>query len=120
MQLQAELDLGIPPCYRSTNDLESLAALHLLEDVVATKGAVFCNYVTYVTREMAEDMLDLLAVLHGYFYNDPRLKNEFQWVAPYVNWSTGGIKKFKIDHYNDEALTQGADLIQPRLLKRRD
>ncbi len=119
-QLRPELDLEIPLCYQSTVDRESLAALHLLEDVVATTGAVFCDYETYVTREMAEDMLDLLAVLHGRFYNDPRLQNEFKWVVPYVNWFTGGIKKFRIDHYTDEALTQAADVIPATLLKRRD
>jgi hypothetical protein len=119
-QVRPELQLEIPICYQSTVDEESLAALHLLEDVVATKGAVFCDYETYITREMAEDMLDLLAVLHGNFYNDPRLENEFRWVVPYVKWFTGGITKFGIDHYTDVAFTQAADLIPASLLKRRD
>jgi hypothetical protein len=43
MQLRPELDLEVPLCYQSTVDRESLAALHLLDDVVATKGAVFRN-----------------------------------------------------------------------------
>jgi hypothetical protein len=119
-ELRPELDLEIPIGYQSTVDRESLAALHLLEDVVHTKGAVFCNYETYVTRDMAEDMLDLLAALHGNFYDDARLEGSFKWVAPYTKWFTGGVKKFRIDHYNDAALTEAAGVIPAALLKRRD
>ena len=119
-ELRPELDLEIPICYQSTVDRESLAALHLLEDMVATKGAVFCDYQTYVSREMAESMVDLLAMLHGHLYDDPRLYDEFRWIASYEKWFTGGVTKFRVDQYTDEALTQAADLIPYGLLKRRD
>ena len=119
-QLRPELELEIPSCYHSTVDRESCAAIHILEDLVATKGATFTNYETYVTREMAEDMVDLLAGLHGHFYNDPRFENAFKWVAPFTRWFMGGVTKLRVDRSTELALTQAADHIPQRLLARRD
>ena len=119
-QLRPELDLEIPRAYHSSVDRQSFAALHLLEDVGATRGAAFCNHETRVTRDMAEQMIDLLAVVHGHFHGDPRFADAFRAVVPYDRWFRGGIEKLRIDHYTDLALTQAADLIPPRLLARRD
>jgi hypothetical protein len=119
-QLRPDLDLEIPLCYESTVDRDSYAAFHLLEDVVATKGAVFTDAETLVTREMAEDMIDLIAVVHGRFHNDPRFANELRWVAPFAKWFRGGIKKIRVDHYHEQAMTQAAAVIPDRLMKRRE
>jgi hypothetical protein len=119
-QLRPELELEIPHCYHSTVDRESCAAIHILEDLVATKGATFTNYETYVTREMAQDMIDLLAGLHGHFYNDPRFDDEFKWVARFTRWFMGGVTKLHVDESTELALTRAADRIPARLLARRD
>ena len=119
-QLRPELDLEIPLCYHSTVDRNSCAAVHILEDLVATKGATFTNYETYVTREMAEDMVDLLAGLHGHFYDDPRFESDFKWVARFTRWFMGGVTKLHVDDSTERALTQAADIIPDRLLARRD
>jgi len=119
-QLRRELELEIPIAYHSTVDRESFAAVHVFEDLVATRGASFCDYRTRVTREMAEQMVDLLAGLHGHFHDDPRFETEIRWLAPYDRWFRGGIEKLRIDHYTDLAITQAADRIPPRLLARRD
>jgi hypothetical protein len=119
-QLRPELDLEIPLCYHSTVDRNSCAAVHILEDLVATKGATFTNYETYVTREMAEDMIDLLAGLHGHFYDDPRFGDEFKWVARFTRWFMGGVTKLHVDESTERALTQAADHIPERLLARRE
>lgn len=120
MQLRPELELEIPSCYASTVDRETHAALHLLEDIVATKGAVFTDAGTTVTREMAEDMIDLLAGLHGHFHDDPRFATDIAWLAPYSKWFLGGVRKIRVDHYHEQAMTQAADVIPPRLMARRD
>jgi thiamine kinase-like enzyme len=119
-QLRPELDLEIPHAYQSTVDRASFAALHLLEDVAATRGAVFCDYRTSVSREMAEQMVDLLAVLHGHFHDDPRFTDAFRQVARYDRWFRGGIAKLRVDYYTDMALREAADRIPDRLLARRD
>ena len=119
-QLRPELDLESPRAYHSAVDRESFAALHLFEDVAATRGADFCNYQTSVSREMAEQMVDLLAVVHGHFHDDPRFADEFRWAVAYDRWFRGGIEKLRIDYYTDLALTQASERIPSRLLARRD
>ncbi len=119
-QMRPELELEIPHCYHSTVDRGSCAAIHLLEDLVETKGATFTNYETYVTREMAEDMVDLLAGLHGHFYDDRRFDDDFKWVARFTRWFMGGVTKLRVDESTEKALTKAADLIPERLLRRRN
>lgn len=118
--VRPELELEIPRGYHSSVDRESFAAIHLLEDVASSRGAVFCDYRTPVSRAIAEDMVDLLAGLHGKFYDDPRLASEFRWAARYERWFRGGIEKLRVDYYSDMALTRAADLIPPRLMARRE
>jgi hypothetical protein len=75
------LEIEAPTCYYSTYDRQTFAAIHLLEDLVATKSATFCGHKTYVTRAMAEDMIDLLAALHGRFYGKLASQEQFRWLA---------------------------------------
>ncbi len=119
-ELRPELDLEIPRSYHSTVDRESCAAIHLLEDLVATKGATFTNFETYITREMAEEMVDLLAGMHGHFYADERFENDFKWVARFTRWFMGGVTKLHVDESTELALTEAAHCIPDRLLARRD
>jgi hypothetical protein len=80
-QLRALLQIEAPLCYHSACDRRTFAAIHLLEDMVASKSATFCNHKTYVTRAMADDMIDLLAALHGRFYGEPTLAERYRWLA---------------------------------------
>src|SRR6516165_1915828 len=63
-QLRPQIEIEAPIGYHAASDRKTFASILLLEDMVATKSATFCNYRTYVSREMAEDMIDLLASLH--------------------------------------------------------
>src|ERR1700675_4683630 len=42
--LRPQLQLEAPLCYHSAYDRQTFAAIHLLEDMVITKGATFCNH----------------------------------------------------------------------------
>ena len=120
-QLRPELgELEIPRGYHSSVDRDSFAAVHLLEDVSSSRGATFCDWRTPVSRANAEDQVDLLAAMHGHFYDDPRFETEFRWVPRFERWFLGGVAKLRVDYYNDMAFTQAAELIPPRLLRRRD
>ena len=71
-QLRPLLQIEAPVGYHAAFDRRTFASILLLEDLVATKSATFCNHRTYVTREMADDMIDVLAALHARFYGEPR------------------------------------------------
>ena len=104
----------------SAYDRRTFAAIHLLEDLVATKSATFCNHKTYVTRAMADDMIDLLAALHGRFYGDPTLAERYRWLASYPRWFTIGAAKMGTEYYTRKAFDAAAHVIPEEVMARRD
>jgi aminoglycoside phosphotransferase (APT) family kinase protein len=88
--------------------------------MVATKGATFCNHNTYVSRAMADDMIDLLASLHSSFYGDPALAERYRWVASYPRWFTIGAQKMSTEYYTRKAIGAAAHVIPPNVFARRD
>jgi hypothetical protein len=119
-QIRPELEIEAPLCYHSAYDRRTFAAIHLLEDLVATKSATFCNHQTYVTRAMADDMIDLLASLHGRFYGDPTLAERYRWLASYPRWFTIGAAKMGTEYYTRKAFDAAAHVIPAEVQARRD
>jgi hypothetical protein len=119
-QIRPQLEIEAPLCYHSAYDRRTFAAIHLLEDLVATKSATFCNHKTYVTRDMADDMIDLLASLHGRFYGDPTLAERYRWLASYPRWFTIGAAKMGTEYYTRKAFDAAAHVIPAEVLARRD
>ena len=119
-QIRPQLEIEAPLCYHSAYDRRTFAAIHLLEDLVATKSATFCNHKTYVTRAMADDMIDLLASLHGRFYGDPTLAERYRWLASYPRWVTIGAAKMGTEYYTRKAFDAAAHVIPAEVMARRD
>jgi aminoglycoside phosphotransferase (APT) family kinase protein len=119
-QIRPQLQIEAPLCYHSAYDRQTFAAIHLLEDMVATKGATFCNHKTPVSRAMADDMIDLLAALHSQFYNDPTLAERYRWLASYPRWFTIGSEKMSTEYYTYKALDAAAQVIPAEVLARRN
>lgn len=119
-QIRPQLEIEAPRCYHSAYDRRTFAAIHLLEDLVATKSATFCNHKTYVSRAMADDMTDLLASLHGRFYGDPMLAERYRWLAAYPRWFTIGAEKMGTEYYTRKAFDTAAHVIPAGVLARRD
>ena len=118
-QVRPLLNIEAPLCYYSTYDRRTFAAIHLLEDLIAAKSATFCGHKTNVTRAMAEDMIDLLASLHGQFYDAPVLKEQFRWLADYPRWFLIGAEKMRTEHYTQKAFDAAAAVIPDKLMARR-
>jgi Phosphotransferase enzyme family len=118
-QLRPALQIEAPLCYHSAYDRRTFAAIHLLEDMVAAKSATFCNHKTYVSRAMADDMMDLLASLHSRFYGDPALAGSYRWLASYPRWFTIGSEKMSTEYYTDKAFDAAAHVIPVKVLARR-
>lgn len=118
--LRPQLDIEAPVGYHAAFDRRTFASILLLEDLVATKSANFCNYRTYVSRPMAEGMVDLLASLHARFYGDRELAMRYRWLASYPRWFTVGAEKMSLEHYTRKALEAASQVIPDKILARRD
>ena len=120
MQLRPQLEIEAPIGYHAAFDRQTFASILLLEDMVATKSATFCNYRTYVSRETAEDMIDVLAALHARFHGDGELATKYRWVASYPRWFTIGADKMGLEHYTRKAFDAAAHVIPKSVLAQRD
>jgi Phosphotransferase enzyme family len=120
MQLRPQLEIEAPIGYHAASDRRTFAAILLLEDLVATKSATFCNHRTDVSRSMAEDMIDLLASLHARFYGDRELAARHRWLAGYPRWFTVGAEKMSLEHYTRKAFDAASHVVPEKLLAQRD
>lgn len=117
--LAPTLGIETPVCYHSASDKVRLSAIHVLEDLGATKQATFGDETTLLTRDLAEDMVDLLATIHGKYYLNPAL-DAHRWLVNYYDWFSHGIVRVRMDHYHAKALTAAAHVIPPDLMARRE
>jgi aminoglycoside phosphotransferase (APT) family kinase protein len=120
MQLRPLLQIEAPVGYHAAFDRRTFASMLLLEDLVATKSATFCNHRTYVSRAMAEDMIDVLASLHARFYGDRELPTRYRWLAGYPRWFTVGAEKMSLEHYTRKAFEAASHVIPAKVLAQRD
>jgi hypothetical protein len=118
-QIRPGLEIETPTCYFSASDKETLAAIHVLEDVCATKQAVFGDEKTYVDKDMAGDIVDVMADLHASHMGSERLNGELSWLVDYPRWFRKGIEKVHTDKYLEQALTLASDVVPDSLLRRR-
>jgi Phosphotransferase enzyme family len=120
MQLRPQLEIEAPIGYHAAFDRRTFASILLLEDLVATKSATFCNPRTHVSRTMAEDMIDVLASLHARFYGDRELSTGYRWLAGYPRWFTVGAEKMSLEHYTRKAFEAVSHVIPDKVLAKRD
>lgn len=119
-ELRPRLKIESPLGYHSGFNRRSLASINVLEDVAATRGARFCDADTYVTREMAESMVDLLAQLHAHAFADRRLDHEWRWLANFADWFEIGARKMGTERYTGQAIRRMADRLPANIVKRAD
>ena len=84
--VRPELDIETPLPYNVALDRKSWRSSIILEDIFATKGAQVLSPAHAVTRSQIEGMLDLLATVHGRYWESPRLKAEFTWLRTPEQW----------------------------------
>jgi hypothetical protein len=118
-QLRPQIEIEAPIGYFAAFDRRTFASILLLEDLVATKSATFCNHRTQVSRAMADNMMDLLATLHARFYGEREFAVQNRWLARYPRWFTVGAEKMSLEHYTQKAFDAASHVIPVKLLARR-
>lgn len=128
MQLEAEffnnirphLKLEAPIGYHSNYDLKSGRSIHLIEDLVATKGATFPNHKTHLDEEDARGIVSLLANLHATFYDSPKLRNEFSHIRTWPEVFGRMCRLMDLEKYHFKGFDKARPVIPTALYNRRD
>lgn len=118
-RIRPELPIEAPIHRYSAFDRDSGRSFHLFEDLVATKEAVFCSNGTPISRAQAEDIVDLLATVHGRFHGSPRLAADLGWLPPFEAFlRTGERDGIRLGH--DQAMRAAEHLIPADVTARKD
>lgn len=112
------VSLEAPRGYRSAYDLTSGRSIHLLEDLVATKGATFCSPRDHIDRTKAQNIVEILAAFHGRFMGETDLAARLPWLPTYPEWFSLGYETFGLRQFHDKAMIEAAEVI-PEALQRR-
>ena len=98
--LRPSMTIEAPIGYHSSFDRASCRSIHLLEDLVATKNARFCNWKTAIDRDQADNIVDLLAEFHGHYLGDPGLEAMSGWLRSFPQWVWSGFVNsgFDVQH----------------------
>jgi len=117
-QIRPSLRIETPLLFASAHDRNSGRSINLLEDIVASKQAQFCNYATTVSRQQAENMVDLLASFHAAFYDSPRFNNDLAWLPKFEDiLLTGERNGIVVGH--EQAMHEAASVIPPDVIARK-
>jgi hypothetical protein len=84
--VRSELGIEVPRAYYVALDRRSRRSTIILEDIFHSKNATILNAQTKIDRPQIEAMLDLLAAVHGQYWDSPRLKSEFTWLRTPEEW----------------------------------
>jgi len=109
--IRPQLRLEAPLCYHSAYDLRSGRQILLLEDLVATKNARFCTPRTRIDRGQAEQMMSILAELHGRFLGENDLQGTYPYLKTCRQWFEDGHERFGLRKYHDKAMQVAAQVI---------
>ncbi len=125
--LRPELRIEAPVGYHSAFDLRRGRSIHILEDLVATKGATFCEPQTRIYRTQAEEIVSLLATLHGTYYMSPLLERDLnpivRWPVEYGRSVPADLKRYlhrgfdKAETVIPEALRRRRNEVWPAIIR---
>ncbi len=118
-RIRPSLPIETPCLYHTANDPQSGRSIHLFEDLTLTKQARFCQWGTVITRTLAEDMVELLATMHGTFYDSPRFQTDLAWLDTYADYARISARSGARGGH-EQAMDRAAPLVPSALMARRD
>jgi thiamine kinase-like enzyme len=118
--VRPDLDIEAPLGYHSAYDLRRGRSIHLIEDLVETKNATFCNPQTPISRKQAEEVVHLLGTLHGTYYKSPRLNTDFAHLLTWVQEHSRMITTVNLNKYHHRGFEKAVPVIPEELLRRRN
>jgi hypothetical protein len=119
-RLRCELDIEAPPPLHASYDQASGRSMFLFEDIASTRGCRFLNTEALITRAQAEDMVTLLARLHGRYWESPRLDAEFTWLKTSADYMADITRLINFKDRSLIGLDRARAVVPRELLARRD
>jgi hypothetical protein len=120
-ELRKSFHIEAPVGYYSAAEARSGRAVQLLEDLVQTRQATFCQPTTAVSSEQAESMVEQLALLHAQGAKLPLTDDRKPgWLRSYPQWwgAVGSFSRIRRYHLRGQRRADELGLTPPRLVGR--
>ncbi|AMK19987.1 MULTISPECIES: phosphotransferase [Sphingobium] len=116
--IRPQLAIEAPQAYLAAYDPVSYASIVMLRDL--GDSVTFCNHHTQMTRERVIDQMDLLATLHGQFYQSPQLEERGQLahLFRYDDRFAALDRDHDFKGMCEAGLRAAEDVVPPRLMAR--
>jgi hypothetical protein len=120
-QVRPGLDIEAPPTQYAGYDPITNRQLLIIDDLSVTTGAEFGDVLTRaLTKEMAEDVVDTLAVLHTAHWGKPLQRLYGTWLVPSYAWQARLMVTINARKRILVGVERGREVIPPRLYERRN
>lgn len=116
-QMRPNLDIETPQSHFASYDPRTLNSFIALEDL--GDQVEFCLPSTYIDRAKAESMVDVLARLHGHYYENENLKTIRSEIKSWRNYFYDNARSLNLKKYTDKGFGAAQSVIPPSLFKRR-
>jgi len=117
---QAGNDLGVEAtrALYAGADARSGRSLIIFEDLVALQGCRFLEPAAPVDRDMAEQMIDLLARIQARFWEDPRFDGRFKWLRTPFDYMHGINAILPFENRSNLGIQRALSVMPPALVGR--
>lgn len=112
-------DIEAPRAVYCTWDPRSYRSVLLFEDIATTQNCTFLSTEAVITRPQAEDMVSLLAKLHGAYWASPRLHGEFNWLKTSYGFQDNANRLINFESRTLVGISRGEAVIPQALLRQR-
>jgi Phosphotransferase enzyme family len=117
-EFRPAIAIEAPHCVYSGRDERSGRSILLLQDLVADRSARFCNVNSAIDAAQADQIVDLLATLHGTFLAR-RPVEDCAWLATFEDFFRGAVRT-GIAPAHEEAMHRAVSVIPPALYRQRE
>lgn len=108
LELRPRLGVEAPVCFHGVVDDRRMTSITVLEDLSATKDVTFLSPTTRVSREDAEQVIDLLATVHGTLAGTAP-----GWAKTYQGMWADAHAMVGVERYFLRCFDEAGDLLDP-------
>lgn len=114
--IRPQLTIEAPEAWLAVYDPDSFASIVMLKDL--GDSVTFCSHHTAMTLDRAKDQMEVLAKLHGHFYQSPQFDTTRAHMFRYDHRFAALDRDHDFKSMCEAGLHAAADVIPPRLLAR--
>jgi aminoglycoside phosphotransferase (APT) family kinase protein len=108
--------VNTPVGYHGAYDRGSRRSMIVIEDCVASRGATFGDALQALTRPEADDVVDLLAAIHGAFWDDAVLDSSTSPLQSTRAFARGFDDMIGCRRQSQTGIDRAADVLPPEFL----